>query len=129
MKLADAADFFLGKKVEATIRSLLLRTKSFFDFVRERQNRIVRFGKVCRDYRLGHPVKQIAKKYGCSTGTVIRYARLAGLPYRPKSDHKAVVLAMLQLGKPYAEIAARTGLTLGAISMMAKRNNLHRYKR
>lgn len=131
--LSDAAALFTkAERLPVLLRRLLFATARVISFTTEQNNRLRRFVRVVNDYKGGMPVNQIVEKYGCSKGTVLRYARLAGLPKRPKATFgpkvEAACITMLDLKAPYAEIAAKLGVSEAWISQVAKKTGHARYK-
>lgn len=87
---------------------------------------------IIADYANGVSVIDIQNKFECSRQTVLRLARAAGLPKRPKCFPEQIrrsALAMLELKRPLAEIKASLGCSEAYLSKLAKENNLARYKR
>lgn len=132
-RLAEAAQYFHAKsKLHPPLRKLLSNIARVFNFVTEHQNRMQRFVRVVQDYKDGMPVRDIETKYGCSRQTILRYARLAGLPKRPKpsfAEKAPAALALLDQNKPLAEIAARLGTSQAWVSYLAKAHGKSRYPR
>lgn len=112
-------------------RALLIRVRRIFTFTHERDNRVVRFAKIVKGYAEGRMVNDLAKEFGCSRGTVLRYARIAGLPKRDKFFDPAIrrgVIAMYEQEKPIAEIAARFGTSEAYVSKTASEEGIARRK-
>jgi hypothetical protein len=86
---------------------------------------------IIRRYALGkQTVQEIADFYECTKATVMRLARQAGLPKRPKCfpiKIKKATLTMLKQGKPLAEIKALLGVSHAYASKLGKENGLQRY--
>lgn len=102
-----------------------------FDFETERLNRTPRFIEIVTAYQSGHPVATIVEKHKCSRNTVLRYARLAGLPKRPKHFNTAIrseAIELLRSGAPLAEIATMLDVSKAYVSTVAKESGLSRYK-
>lgn len=85
LTLKQAADYMRKGRSPAAFATLLLALKKTFDFSAERRNRIKRFVEITRAYQRGESAERIADRYNCEKTTVLRYARLAGLPKRPKA--------------------------------------------
>jgi hypothetical protein len=127
--LKDAAQYVTGAKAPRPLARLISAIQRVFTFTQERSNRIARFVKIVAAYKLGKPVKDIEAKYGCSRGTVLRYARLAGCPKRPKHFDPGVrkaVIALYQQNKPLAEIQALLGVSQAYISKTATEEGINR---
>lgn len=131
LTLKSAAEFVRTLKAPAGLLSIIRRTREVFTFAQERTNRLARYILIVRAYKRGKPVLDIEAEYGCTRSTVLRYARLAGLPKRPKSFEpgiRAAVIAMYKDGKPIAEISARLGVSQGFISNAATEEGINRRK-
>lgn len=128
--LEDAARYWATSRPSKAFLAFVAQVRRIFTFTQERANRLNRFPKVVDDYRDGMPVADIEAKYGCSRGTVLRYARLAGLEKRPKrdDDQRRGIVAMYEQGKPVAEIAARMGCSIGLVSKTATEQGINRRK-
>lgn len=113
------------------IERILAIVQEVFGFDRERNNRIVRFFNVLNAYKLGKPVNDIEKQYGCTKSTILRYARLAGLEKRPRgvsTEVREKVIALYRLGLPIAQIQAQCGVSQAYISTLAVKEGISRYK-
>lgn len=126
--LQIAADYIRTGKVPRGFFAFIRQVRRIFTFTQERANRLIRYIEITRAYKAGKPVREIEAKYGCSRQTVLRYARLAGLPKRPKGDvdRKAAIIAMYQQQKPIAEIAARLGVSQALVSKTATEAGINR---
>lgn len=127
--LKDVGGYIRTAQAPKLLTDLLKRIKSIFNFTQERENRLARYVDVINDYKAGMPVKEIEQKYGCSTHTVLRYARLAQLPKRPKGFDPQVretCIILYKEGKPVAEIAAKLGVSEAYISKLAKEVGINR---
>lgn len=127
--LKHAADYVRTSRAPKPLAQLIAAVWRVFTFTQERTNRLARFVKIVAAYKLGKPVKDIEAQYGCSRQTVLRYARLAGCPKRPKHFDPAVrkaVIAMYQQDKPLAEIQARLGVSQAYISKTATEEGINR---
>lgn len=110
----------------------IAQVKRIFSFTHERANRLVRFEHVVADYKAGVPVNDIQKKYGCSRNTVLRYARIAGLEKRPKTDdpeRRAKIIALAKQGLSQQEIAKRCDCSVALVSVVEGEVGIPRYKR
>jgi len=127
--LETAANFVKGKNTPRAFQRLVQRVREIFSFSQERSNRLRRFLKVVGAYKRGALVNDIVREYGCSRNTVQRYARLAGLPIRPKGfdpDIRRGVIAMYRLKKPIAQIAAHFGVSEAYVSKTATEEGINR---
>lgn len=126
--LEDAARYWATSRPSKAFAAFVAQVRRIFTFTQERANRLQRFPKVVEDYQDGVPVADIQAKYGCSRGTVLRYARLAGIDKRPKrdADQRRGIIAMYQQRKPVAEIAARMGCSQGLVSKIATEEGINR---
>lgn len=126
--LQNVADYIRTGKAISALKSLLTRKTKIISFTDEKENRPPRFVAVIEAYKSGMPIKEIADKFGCSLGTVHRYARMAGL-FRPnESSVKDGILAMYQQNKPIAEIAAFFGVSQALVSKYASEAGINRNK-
>jgi DNA invertase Pin-like site-specific DNA recombinase len=128
--LEDAARYWATSRVSRSFLAFVAQVRRVFSFTEERANRLKRFPQIVDDYRDGIPVAEIETKYGCSRQTVLRYARLAGLEKRPKSDieRRRGIIALYQQKKPIAEIAARMGVSQALVSKIATEEGINRRK-
>jgi transposase-like protein len=126
--LEDAARYWSTSRPSKAFAAFVAQVKRIFSFTEERANRLQRFPKVVDDYRSGVPVADIEAKYGCSRGTVLRYARLAGLEKRPKSDadRRRGIIALYQTGAPIAQIATQMGVSQALVSKIASEEGINR---
>lgn len=126
--LQDAARYWLNSRPSRAFQAFVAQIKRIFTFTEERANRLQRFPKVVDDYRNGLPVADIEAKYGCSRGTVLRYARLAGLDKRPKGDaeRRRGIIALYETGAPIARIAAEMGVSQALVSKIATEEGINR---
>jgi len=130
--LRDAADHYILGRASKALLSFMAQCRRIFSFVQERANRLNRYHLVTRAYEDGKPVVDIIAKYGCSKGTVLRYARLAGLDKRPKpkfsdATRGAVIRAYTQTTKKVEDIAAENGVSPAYVSKLARELNISRY--
>ncbi len=128
--LKHAAEYVQsGKRPNGLMRFLGL-IKRIYIFTQERSNRLVRFVVITRAYAKGAPVQDIVTQYGCTRGTVLRYARLAGLPKRPKhfpAEIRAAVIRDYKAKVPVAEIAKLHKVSQAYVSRSAKEEGISRY--
>lgn len=127
--LKTAALYVRTSRASRALLEIIRQAKRVFTFTQERANRLARYIKITNDYRRGRPVRDIESQYGCSRGTVLRYARMAGLPKRPKCfdpDIRRAVIALYQQGKPIAEIEARLGVSQAYVSKTATEEGINR---
>lgn len=130
--LQTAANFLRTARAPKAFFAILRRVRSIFSFEQERQNRPVRFLRVVRAYRDGKPVNDIRSEFGCSLNTINRYARMAELPKRPKSDDPARRAKIIRLSKsnprPSQErIAKECECSVALVSLVEHEAGLPRY--
>jgi uncharacterized protein YerC len=128
--LKVAADYFQTARAPKAFFAFILQIRSVFSFYKERANRLARFLQIVHAYKNGKPVRDIEDEYGCSRNTVLRYARMAGLPKRPKSDdpeRHAKIITLSKLGLPQAEVAKRCDCSVALVSKVEHAAGLDRY--
>lgn len=131
MLVQAATDYVRTGKAGAALMAILIAVRKIFTFTQERSNRIVRCIAVTRAYAAGQPVKDIEEKYGCSKNTILRYARSADLPKRPRHlppEIKEAVLADYKAGVPVASIAALHEVSPAFVSHAARKAGISRYQ-
>ena len=119
-------------KAPAAFRAIFTRVKKIFDFAQERDNRPVRFLRIVKAYENGMMVKDIEAEYGCSKNTVLRYARMADLSKRPKTndpERKAKIIKLSKQGKSQKEIAKECNCSVSLVSITEHEAGLKRYKK
>jgi transposase-like protein len=129
--LKVAAEAARGSRMPRFLVSIIESVRRVFTFTHERANRLARYFKIVGAYKLGKPVRDIEAQYGCSRGTVLRYARLAGCDKRPRGFDPAVrsaVIALYQQGVPIAQIEAQLGVSQGYVSKTATEEGINRRK-
>lgn len=128
--LRDAAEFLRTRKAPAGFRALLRRVKRVLTFRAERENRAPRFLRIVAAYKdPNRSVADIAAEFECSRSTVLRYARLAGLPKRPRGfddQIRSTVIAMYRDKTPIADIAAKCGVSQAYVSKLATEVDINR---
>ena len=127
--LAIAAEYLRTSRAPKAFFSFVAQVKRIITFTHERANRLVRYVEIVRAYKRGALVQDIESKYGCSRNTVLRYARAADLPKRPRHfDPKirAATIALYKEGKPIAEIQAKLGVSQAYISKTATEEGINR---
>lgn len=103
-----------------------------FDFETERKNRSPRFLQIVSAYEKNVPIKDIIEEHKCSRNTVLRYARMAGLPKREKHFDDSIrtqAITLLKAGAPLKEIAKTLKVSEAYVSLVAKDNGLSRRKK
>ena len=128
MNLKDAANYI--KRRNAPLPALVVSIKRVLKFPQERANRLARYIIITRAYAKGEDVARIADRFGCSRHTVQRYARLAGLPTRPKHFPHAVRAAVLRDYRrklPVAAIARLHDVSEAYVSKIAREAGISRY--
>lgn len=131
LTIQTAADYIRTARAPLALLRLIRRVRTIISFTEEHANRLPRAVKVTTAYKRGEPVGDIVTEFGCSRGTVLRYARMAGLPKRPKhfdAEIRKGVIAMYQQGKPLAEIEARLGVSQAYVSKTATEEGINRRK-
>lgn len=129
--LSDAAEYVRTSKAPAIFLTFLRRVREIITFTQERANRVARYVKIVRDYKAGVMISDIEARYGCSRSTVLRYARMAGLPKRPKSndpERRAKIIALAKTGIPQKEIAKACQCSVSLVSIVEHEAGLARYK-
>lgn len=131
--LEEVAEYIKTDKGEADLLNKLKTSKKLINFAEERDNRVRRFVQVVRAYARGTEIEKIISKYYCSKSTVLRYARMVGLPARPRhfpEKIKKAVLAdyMREPIIPIATIAANHDVSEAYVSTVAAQAGVSRYK-
>lgn len=129
--LQQVGDYIRTGKGSKILISIVNSLKPIFTFKQERYNRYKRYTKVVKAYKDGKLVADIEKEFECSRQTVLRYARLAGLPMRQKgfnSSVKEAVLALYKQNKPISEISAKLDVSQAYISKTATEAGINRRK-
>lgn len=130
LQLKVAADFIRTSRPVAGLRSVLASVRRIVTFTQERANRLVRYIAIMRAYKTGVAVRDIEEKYGCSKTTVLRYARMAELPKRPKhfpADIRRAVLDDYRRGLSVAQIAQQHAVSPAYVSKIAREEGISRY--
>ncbi len=130
-KLQQVGDYISSGKAPKALIFIINSFKPLFTFKQERFNRYKRYVKVVKAYKAGKLISDIEKEFECSRFTVLRYARLAGLPQRDKgfnSKIREAVIALYKQKKPIAEISARLGVSQAYISKTATEEGINRRK-
>lgn len=131
LTLHDAAEYVKNNKRSSLLMTRFLAlVKRIFNWEVERSNRLNRFIEITRSYKRGERVEDIAKRYGCDRGNVLRYARMAGLDKRPKGlpvETREAVLADYRLGLPIADIAKLHGVSISYVSTVATKAGIGRH--
>lgn len=121
-----------AEKRPGVLQRILLAVRRVLSFTAERSNRMARFVVITRAYRKGEAVQAIADRHGCDRTTVLRYARMAGLPKRPRhfpTDIRASVLRMYAAPEkvPVERIAALHEVSPAYVSKVAREEGISRY--
>lgn len=130
--LKVAADYFQTARAPKAFFAFVLQIRNIFSFYKERANRLARFLQIVHAYKNGRPVRDIEDEYGCSRNTVLRYARMAGLPKRPKADdpeRHAKIIKMSKLGLSQDAIAESCNCSVALVSKVEHAAGLGRYGR
>jgi transposase-like protein len=129
--LQAAADYITTSRASAALKTILASVKRIIDFRVERANRLTRFIAITRAYKSGEAVTAIAARYGCDKTTVLRYARMAGLPKRPKhfaADVRTEVIRDYRDRRlSVKQIAERNSVSAAYVSKIARAEGISRY--
>lgn len=129
LTLRSAAEYVRTAKAPAILLRFMQLVRRVYTFTQERANRLTRYVIITRAYKAGKPVRDIETKYGCSRGTVLRYARMAELPKRPKHlplEIRAAVLKDYRAGMPIADIAKLHDVSPAYVSKTANDEGIGR---
>jgi len=130
--LKDAAEYVMTAKATTALLAAIASIKRIYSFTQERSNRAARYVAVLRAYRGGTPVQQMVVKYGCSRSTIIRYARMAELPKRPKHlPHEIKAAVLVDYANPalsVIQIAELNHVSPGYVSKVAREAGISRYR-
>lgn len=132
LTLQTAAEFLRTARAPRAFFAIVRKVRSIFTFTEERQNRPIRFLRVVRAYRNGKPVRDIQEEFGCSLNTVNRYARMAELPRRPKTDDPERRAKIIKLSKStprpsQTEVAKACDCSVALVSLVEHEAGLPRY--
>lgn len=130
--LKTAADYVQTGKVVTGFFSFIRQIKRIITFTQERANRLTRFIEIVRAYKAGKPLRDIETQYGCSRNTILRYARMAGLPKRPKSDdpeRHAKIIKLSKEGLSAKHIALACNCSIALVSKVEHAAGIERYKK
>lgn len=130
--LQSAADYVRSSKASKAFLALLASVRRLMNFTQERSNRLSRFVVITRAYAKGEQVSSIEQRFGCSRTTVLKYARMAGLPKRPKHspvEIRAAVIRDYKAKMPIAEIARLHDVSPAYVSKVAREEGISRYRR
>lgn len=130
LTLKHAANYVRTSRAPRTFLAFLQTIRRIFTFTQERANRLTRFVAITRAYKSGQAVREIEAEYGCARSTVLRYARLADLPTRPKhfpADVRKAVIADYKAEVPVATIASQHGVSPAYVSKVAREEGISRY--
>jgi hypothetical protein len=131
LTIRSAADYVRTSKAPAAFMAFLQLVRRVYTFTQERANRLTRYIVITRAYKAGKPVRDIENKYGCSRGTVLRYARLAELPKRPKhfpAEIRAGVIKDYKAKMAVADIAKLHDVSPAYVSKVAREEGISRYE-
>lgn len=127
--LKTTAKAIKTNRKSADLKRLLAQITETLDFPHERANRLVRFIEIVAAYSDGQAVADIERDYGCTKSTVLRYARIMGLPKRPKHfdvTKRQRVIRLYKAKLPVAEIASKCGCSPAYVSKVATEENINR---
>ncbi|MCA1455913.1 hypothetical protein I6F35_22360 [Bradyrhizobium sp. BRP22] len=111
------------------MRDLITKITATLDFPAERANRLKRFIEIAVAYEAGHPVNTIEQRHGCTRSTILRYARIAGLPKRPRHfdvKTRRRVIRLYRAKLPVAVIAKRCMVSTAYVSKTATEEGIKR---
>lgn len=130
LTLQVVADFIRDRRIPRALLSLFRRFR-VFGYKLERDNRVARFNKIIKEYQGPASVESIAAKYQCNRSTVLRYARMAGLPPRPRTDDPERHAKILSFGAkiPQEEIAKQCECSVSLVSQVEGAAGLVRYRK
>jgi hypothetical protein len=131
IKLQTVADYIVKGHAPKILLNILKNIKSVFTFTQERANRVKRFVRIINAYKAGVAIIKIEEDYGCTKSTVLRYARLAGLPKRDRGfdpDIKIATLLLYKDGLPISQISAQLGVSQAYVSKTASEAGINRRK-
>lgn len=129
--LKTTAKYVKTRRAPAGLKELLAKISETLDFPCERANKLVRFIEIVSAYSDGQSVADIERQYGCTKSTVLRYARIMGLPKRPKHfevGKRKRVIRLYRLNVPVAEIAKRCECSQAYVSKVAREEGISRYE-
>ena len=134
LTLAIAAEYVRTTRAPKVFFSFIEQIKRIVTFTQERANRLVRYVRITRDYRSGVMVRDIEARYGCSRNTVLRYARMAELPKRPKTDDPERRAKIIKMSKAMPrpsqqDIARACHCSIALVSLVEHEAGLNRYRR
>lgn len=130
--LETAAAYLNGARTPNEFNAFLKQVKETIGFHEERANRLKRFLQIIYDYKNGVGVYEITCSYGCSKNTVLRYARIAGLPQRERSFGKGTrdeVIRLYRARIPVKQIAKDLKVSPAYISRTASEEGINRHAR
>jgi transposase-like protein len=129
--LSTTATYIKTRRAPRGFRELLAKISKTLDFPDERANRLKRFIEIIAAYQDGQPVAEIERDHGCTRSTILRYARIMGLPKRPKHfdiDRRQRVIRLYKHKVPVAEIARRCGCSQAYVSKTATEEGINRHR-
>lgn len=129
INLKTVAEYVRTSRGPKLLLNILKNVRWVFTFTQERANRVKRFIRIVNAYKAGVAVLKIEKDYGCTKSTVLRYARLAGLPKRDKGFEPDVRRATISLYKdniPIAQISAQLSVSQAYVSKVATEEQINR---
>jgi hypothetical protein len=128
--LQTTAKAIKTRRTPKSLKAALATIAQVLDFPMERANRLKRFIEIVSAYADGLSVGDIERQYGCTKSTVLRYARIMGLPKRPKHfdvGKRQRVIRLYKLKVPVAEIAKRCQCSSAYVSKVATEEGINRY--
>jgi len=132
LNIKTVADYVRTSRGPKLLLNILKNIRNVFTFAQERANRVKRFIRIVNAYKAGVLISKIEGDYGCSRSTILRYARLAGLPKRDKGfspDVRKATIALYKDKVSIAQIKAQLGVSEAYISKTATEEGISRYKK
>lgn len=127
--LKATAQYVKTRRGSPELKAALRQINKVLDFPLERANRLVRFIEIVKAYQDGMPVADIESEYRCTKSTILRYARIMGLPKRPRHlevTTRERVVRLYRQGIKIAVIAERCGVSEAYVSKTATEENINR---
>ena len=131
LTLKNAGDYIRTSRGSSELLSYIKAVKHIISFPKEHANRFSRYVIITRAYAAGQPIEDIQKRFGASRRTVLRYARLAELPKRPKhfpAEIRAAVISDYKDKMPVADIARLHDVSPAYVSKLAREEGISRYE-
>lgn len=127
--LKTTAVYVKTRRAPKELKAMLTQIKRVLNFPQERANRLVRFIEIVKAYQDGASIAEIESEYRCTKSTILRYARIMGLPKRPRHFEVSTrerVVRLYRQGIAIALIAERCGVSQAYVSKTATEENINR---